>query len=95
MKKVRQKKFIGAAIGLVGSLAASAINANSQKRMMDAQLAAQERQMNRQEHLQDMAYKNALLNQDMSAHYDKFNPIFKMGGKRVKKCKLGTFKDRF
>lgn len=109
MKKVKQKKvlgFIGNVVNAGATIASSVIGANAQKQMQQAELASQERMMQAQLDAQkrQMSNNNAMAflntmnqqnNQDMSAQYNRFNPILKMGGKRVKRCKLGTFKDRF
>ena len=110
MKKIRQKKVLGSLIGGIVNggfqLATTALNNNAQKEMQAKNIAAQQKMLLTQIDAQNnmannnmaMAFLNNMNqqnNQNMSAQYNRFNTILKMGGKRVKKCKLGTFKDRF
>ena len=95
MRKVKQKKFLGAVIGAATSLIGAGINAAQQRRMFDEQQAQQQRQLNIQNANARIANLNQLANNDMSWAYDKFRPVFKCGGKKRIKANLGTYKPRF
>lgn len=95
MRKVKQKKMLGAVIGAATSLIGAGINAAQQRRMFDEQQAQQQRQLNIQNANTRIANLNELANNDMSWAYDKFRPVFKCGGKKRIKANLGTYKPRF
>lgn len=109
MKKVRKKKFIGAALNLVGNIASTATQAvtankqlQEQSRQFDAQQALAREQMDMQKQFmnqqQSMAFVNSMnqaYNKDMSGMYNKYQPILRMGGKRVKRKNLDKYKSRF
>lgn len=95
MKKVRQKKFIGAVIGTVGTIASSVIQSQQQKKLLEAQQKEQriaQNQANLNTYLQNT---NELINADNSWAYDKFKPAFRCGGKKRMKAELGKYKARF
>lgn len=94
-KRVKQKKFLGAVIGAVGSIASSVIQAQNQKAMFDEQQRQQrvaQNQANFNTYLQNVS---ELANTDNSWAYDKFKPTFKCGGTKRMKAELGKYKDRF
>lgn len=95
MRKVKQKKMLGALIGAATSLIGTGINAVQQRRMFDEQQAQQQRQLNIQNANARIANLNELANADMSWAYDKFKPTFRCGGKKRVKAELGKFKARF
>lgn len=95
MRKVKQKKMLGAVIGAATSLIGTGINAVQQRRMFDEQQAQQQRQLNIQNANARIANLNQLANNDMSWAYDKFRPVFKCGGKKRIKANLGIYKPRF
>lgn len=95
IKKVKQKKMLGAIIGAATSLIGTGINVAEQRRMFDEQQAQQQRQLNIQNTNTRIANLNQLANNDMSWAYDKFRPTFKCGGKKRMKVNLGKFKPRF
>lgn len=95
MRKIKQKKFLGAVIGAATSLIGAGINAAQQRRMFDEQQAQQRRQLNIQNANARIANLNQLANNDMSWAYDKFRPVFKCGGKKRIKANLGIYKPRF
>lgn len=95
MRKVKQKKMLGAVIGAATSLIGAGLNAAQQRKMFDEQQAQQEKQLNIQNANTRIANLNQLANADMSWAYDKFKPAFKCGGKKRVKAELGKFKARF
>lgn len=95
MRKIKQKKMLGAVIGAATSLIGTGINAVQQRRMFDEQQAQQQRQLNIQNANARIANLNELANNDMSWAYDKFRPVFKCGGKKRIKANLSTYKPRF
>ena len=106
MKKVRKKKFIGAALNLVGTIGQTAVQAitakqqmNQEKEMMEQQMNFQREMMNRQMNQQNsMAFVNSMnqaYNKDMSGNYNKYQHVLKLGGKRVKVKNLSKYKSRF
>lgn len=96
MRKVKQKKMLGAAIiGAATSLIGTGLNLAQQKNLHDEQMAQQQRQLNIQNANTRIANLNQLANNDMSWAYDKFRPTFKCGGKKRMKANLGKFTPRF
>lgn len=95
MKKVRKKKFIGALIGTIGSLASSAIQVNRQQQALDNQMNFQNQMINKQIHLNEIKNKEQILNNYNNEMYNKYQPILRMGGKRVKRKNLSKYKSRF
>ena len=95
MKVNRQKKFLGAVLGAVGSIASSAIQAQNQKAIFEEQQRQQrvaQNQANFNTYLQNVS---ELANTDNSWAYDKFKPAFKCGGTKRMKAELGKYKARF
>ena len=95
MKKVKQKKLLGAILGAATTLIGTGINAANQRKMAEEQQAQQQKLTNIQNANTRIANLNELANADMSWAYDKFKPSFKCGGKKRMKAKLGKFKPRF
>ena len=95
MKKVKQKKFLGAVIGAATTLIGAGINAVQQRRLFDEQQAQQRKLTNIQNANNKIANLNELANADMSWAYDKFKPSFKCGGKKRMKANLGKYRPRF
>ena len=100
MKKVKQKKMlgatlIGAGISAISSLIGTAINNNNQR----SQVEAQQRKENINNNITNannyMNNLNQVINADTDWAYDKFRPTFKCGGKRRLKANLGKYKSRF
>ena len=94
-KKVRQKKFIGAVIGAVGSIASAAIQSSQQQAQFEEQQRQQKILYNKQNFNNYIANANQLANVDNSWVYDKFKPTFRCGGKKRMKAELGKYKARF
>lgn len=92
---MRKKKWIGAAISAVGTIANAFINSGNQNR----QLRLQEEQRLVNENINKtntyISNMNQLANIDNDWAYDKFRPTFKCGGKRRMKASLGKYKSRF
>ena len=95
MKKVKQKKFLGAIIGAATTLIGTGINAANQRKMAEEQQAQQQKLTNIQNANTRIANLNELANADMSWAYDKFKPSFKCGGKKRMKANLGKYRPRF
>lgn len=109
MKKVRKKKFIGAALNIVGAIGQTAVQAvaankqlKEQSRQFDAQQQMAREQMDLQKQMMNqqnsMAFVNSMnqaYNKDMSGMYNKYQPILRMGGKRIKRKNLSKYKSRF
>lgn len=109
MKKVRKKKWVGGALNLIGTTiqsATQAITANKQINAQREELATQQRIARQQMDLQremmnqqnSMAFVNSMnqaYNKDMSGNYNKYQPVLKLGGKRVKVKNLSKYKSRF
>lgn len=109
MKKVRKKKFIGAALNLVGTIGQTAVQAvtankqlqeqnrqfNAQQQMAKEQMDLQKQMMNQQSSMAFVNSMNQAYNKDMSGNYNKYQPILRMGGKRVKRKNLSKYKSRF
>ena len=106
MKKVRKKKWVGGALNLIGTTIQSATQAitakqqmKQEKEMMEQQMNFQREMMNRQMNQQNsMAFVNSMnqaYNKDMSGNYNKYQPVLKLGGKRVKVKNLSKYKSRF
>lgn len=94
-KRVKQKKFLGAVIGAVGTIASSIIQSQQQKKLLEAQQKEQiiaQNQANLNTYLQNAT---ELANTDNSWAYDKFKPTFKCGGTKRMKAELGKYKARF
>lgn len=92
---MRKKKWIGAAISAVGTLANAFINSanqNRQLRLQEEQRLLNENINKTNTHISNM---NQLANTDNGWAYDKFRPTFKCGGKRRIKASLGKYKSRF
>lgn len=94
-KKVRQKKFIGAVIGAVGSIASAAIQSSQQQAQFEEQQRQQKILYNKQNFNDYITNANQLANIDNSWVYDKFKPAFRCGGKKRMKAELGKYKARF
>lgn len=95
MRKVKQKKFLGAIIGAATTLIGAGINAANQRKMAEEQQAQQQKLTNIQNANTRIANLNELANADMSWAYDKFKPSFKCGGKKRMKANLGKYRPRF
>lgn len=95
MKKVRQKKFIGAVIGAVGTIASSVIQSQQQKKLLEAQQKEQRIAQNQANFNTYLQNASELANVDNSWVYDKFKPAFRCGGKKRMKAELGKYKARF
>ena len=95
MKKVRQKKVLGAVISGIGSIVGSSIQAHNQRILAQEQQDAQTLLQNQQNVANQLTNMNQLANTNNDWAYDKFRPIFKCGGKRRMKASLGKYKSRF
>ena len=95
MKKVKQKKLLGAILGAATTLIGTGINAANQRKMAEEQQAQQQKLTNIQNTNTRIANLNELANADMSWAYDKFKPSFKCGGKKRMKANLGKYRPRF
>lgn len=96
MKKVRQKKVLGAIIGAVGSIASNMIQAHNQAEIQKEQNKAQQLAQNQQNLNMRIGNLNQIANNDLSWAYDRFNTTqYKCGGKKRMKAELGKYKSRF
>ena len=95
MKKVREKKWIGAALSAVASIAGSEINAAQQNEQLEAQQRQQRLNQNIANTNAYISNMNQVANTNNDWVYDKFRPQFKCGGKRKMKANLGKYKPRF
>lgn len=90
IKTKSNKKMLGAAIiGAASSLIGAGIQAASQKRLYEQQQADQRKLQNIQNTNAMINNLNQQANNNMDWAYDKFKPIFKLGGTQSK------FKNRF
>ena len=88
---MRKKKWIGAAISAVGTIANAFINSANQNKQLRLQ-EINENINNANTYISNM---NQLANTNNDWTYDKFRPTFKCGGKRRMKASLGKYKSRF
>lgn len=88
---MRKKKWIGAAISAVGTIANAFINSANQNKQSRLQ-EINENINNANTYISNM---NQLANTNNDWAYDKFRPTFKCGGKRRMKASLGKYKSRF
>lgn len=94
MKKIKQKKYLGA----IMAVANTAMNIYQAHKQAQAQIE-QNRNMIKEANVADnnarIANMNQLANNDMSWAYDKFKPAYRCGGKKTIKASLGKFRPRF
>lgn len=94
-KRVKQKKFLGAVIGAIGSIASSVIQAQTQKAQIKEQQKQERIAQNQANFNTYLQNASELANTDNSWAYDKFKPTFKCGGTKRMKAELGKYKARF
>lgn len=96
MRRVRQKKILGAIIGAVGSVASSLIQSHNQAKLQREQNEAQQLAQNQQNLNMRIGNLNQIANNDLGWAYDRFNPTqYRCGGKKRMKAELGKYKSRF
>lgn len=92
---MRKKKWIGAAISAVGTIANAFINSANKRKQAEEQIREQRLNKNIENTNTYINNLNQLANTNNDWAYDKFRPTFKCGGKRRMKASLGKYKSRF